>query len=673
VFAKLLIANRGEIACRVIATARRLGMRTVAVYSDADRDARHVRLADEARRIGPPPARESYLDSAAILAAARDSGAEAIHPGYGFLSENAAFARACKDAGIVFVGPTPEAIAAMGDKSAAKALMEKAGVPLVPGYHGAGQDAALLEKEAKRIGYPVLIKASAGGGGKGMRIVRSAGEFKAALEGAQREANSAFGDARVLIERYLERPRHIEMQVFGDSHGNVLHLFERDCSVQRRHQKVLEEAPAPGVTEKRRREMGEAAVAAARAIRYTGAGTIEFIAESERDRAGALSGKFYFMEMNTRLQVEHPVTEMITGLDLVEWQLRVAAGEPLPVKQSELSITGHAIEARLYAEDPERGFLPATGQLAHLRFPQASDKVRVDTGVEPGAEITPWYDPMIAKLIVHGADRKDALARLDAALAEVEIAGPATNVAFLRRMVACRAFREADLDTGLIERNRSELFPAGGALPDEVLAAAAFAELALEEELSRERARASNDPYSPWNRVDGWRLNLGSHHSFVFLQGGARHEVNVDFRDSGLRLRIAEREFAFGGERLADGMLLLRLDGRAFKARAVRSGRDWHLYSAAGQFRLALEDELHGAELADPGASLAAPMPGKVIAVLVKAGAKVEKGTPLLVLEAMKMEHTITAPRDGEVKELFFHAGDQVSEGVELLKFEAAA
>jgi 3-methylcrotonyl-CoA carboxylase alpha subunit len=672
VFAKLLIANRGEIACRVIATARRLGIRTVAVYSDADSDARHVRLADEARRIGPPAARESYLNGEAILAAAKASGAEAIHPGYGFLSENEAFARACQQAGIVFVGPAPEAIAAMGDKSAAKALMEKAGVPLVPGYHGAEQDAAHLQQEALRIGYPVLIKASAGGGGKGMRIVRAAAEFEAALQSAQREAQSAFGDPRVLIERYLERPRHIEVQVFGDSHGNVLHLFERDCSVQRRHQKVLEEAPAPGMTEKRRREMAAAAVAAAKAIRYTGAGTIEFIAESERDRAGALSGKFYFMEMNTRLQVEHPVTEMITGLDLVEWQLRVAAGEPLPAKQSELAISGHAIEARLYAEDPERGFLPATGRLAHLRFPQTSPQLRIDTGVDPGAEITPWYDPMIAKLIVHGADRKDALARLAAALAGIEIAGPATNVAFLRRVAACRAFREADLDTGLIERSRSELFVAGGAIADEVLAAAAFAELALEEDLSRERARASSDPWSPWNRVDGWRLNLGSHHSFVFRDGEARHEVRVDFHDSGLRLRVAEREFAFAGERLADGALLLRLDGRTFKARAVRSGRDWHLYTDGGQFRLALEDELHGAEFEDAVASLAAPMPGKVIAVLVKAGAKVEKGAPLLILEAMKMEHTITAPRDGEVKELYFNAGDQVSEGVELLKFEAA-
>src|SRR5437016_12477455 len=401
-----------------------MGVRTVAVYSDADRDALHVRLADEARRIGPPPAAESYLDIEAVLAAARASGAQAIHPGYGFLAENEKFAAACERAGIIFIGPSAEAIAAMGDKAAAKRLMEKAGVPLVPGYHGEDQNAALLEKDAARIGYPVLIKPSAGGGGKGMRVVVDRGSFKEHLEGAKREAQSAFGDDRVLLERYLQRPRHIEVQVFGDGHGNAVHLFERDCSVQRRHQKVLEEAPAPGMTPQRRREMGEAAVAAARAIGYSGAGTVEFIAEQD--------GRFYFMEMNTRLQVEHPVTEMITGLDLVEWQLRVAAGERLPLLQDELTFSGHAIEARIYAEDPERDFLPATGKLLHLAFPADTRDVRIDTGVEAGGEITPWYDPMIAKLVVRGPDRETALARLGRALAETEIAGVTTNVAFLR-------------------------------------------------------------------------------------------------------------------------------------------------------------------------------------------------------------------------------------------------
>ncbi|MGH8704095.1 MAG: acetyl-CoA carboxylase biotin carboxylase subunit, partial [Burkholderiales bacterium] len=430
-FRKILIANRGEIACRVISAARHLGIRTVAVYSDADCGARHVAMADEARHIGPAAARESYLNAESILAAARDAGAEAIHPGYGFLSENEDFARACQEAGIVFIGPAPEAIAAMGDKSAAKTLMGKAGVPLVPGYHGEKQDAAFLAREGAKIGFPVLIKACAGGGGKGMRVVRAADEFAGALEGARREAQSAFGDERVLIERYLERPRHIEMQVFGDTHGNVVHLFERDCSVQRRHQKVLEEAPAPGMSAKRRREMGEAAVAAAKAIGYTGAGTVEFIAEGEMDRAGALSGRFYFMEMNTRLQVEHPVTELITGTDLVEWQLRIAAGARLPLGQDELAIAGHAIEARLYAEDPAKGFLPSTGRLRHLAMPPASREVRIDTGVREGDVITPFYDPMIAKLIVHGSDRAHAGNLMATALEQVEVVGCATNTTFL--------------------------------------------------------------------------------------------------------------------------------------------------------------------------------------------------------------------------------------------------
>ena len=661
-FRKILIANRGEIACRVMRTARRLGLRTVAVYSDADCDARHVRLADEARRIGPPAARESYLNAEAILAAARDTGVEAIHPGYGFLSENEEFARACARAGIVFIGPTPEAIAAMGDKSAAKQLMEKARVPLVPGYHGERQEAAFLAKEAERVGYPVMIKASAGGGGKGMRIVRAAGDFKAALEGAKREAQSAFGDERVLIERYLERPRHIEVQVFGDTHGNFVHLFERDCSVQRRHQKVLEEAPAPGMTQKRRNEMGEAAVAAARAVSYVGAGTIEFLADKHHD--------FYFMEMNTRLQVEHPVTEMITGLDLVEWQLRVAAGEPLPLAQGDLAIRGHAIEARLYAEDPARDFLPQTGRLAHLRFPEDAADLRTDTGVEIGASISSHYDPMIAKLIAWGADRRAALTRLASALDEVEIAGLRTNVEFLARTVRSRAFTSAELDTGLIERSRAELFPPRESLSDEVLAAAAYAELLEEENAARGRAAASADPHSPWDRVDGWRLNQDSHHAFAFAEGDERHMVTAHFRDAGIRIGIGGRELAFQGERLADGRLLLRLDGRATKARAVRDGRDWHIYIEGAHRRLTLHDELEGLDIDAGGGSLAAPMPGRIIAVMVKPGDRVTKGAPLLILEAMKMEHTIFAPGDGVVQEIHYAASEQVPEGAELLRLE---
>ena len=652
-FAKILIANRGEIACRVARTAQRLGIRTVAVYSEVDRDALHVRVADEARRI------EGYLDIAAVLAAAREAHAEAIHPGYGFLSENAEFAAACRALGIVFIGPSAEAIAAMGDKSAAKQLMEKAGVPLVPGYHGEAQDLETLEAQAARIGFPVLIKPSAGGGGKGMKVVVDKEAFPTALEASKREAKSAFGDDRVLIERYLERPRHIEVQVFGDTHGNVVHIFERDCSVQRRHQKVLEEAPAPNFAKKQ--EICAAAIAAAKAIDYTGAGTVEFIAEQD--------GRFYFMEMNTRLQVEHPVTEMITGLDLVEWQLRVAAGEPLPLAQKDITQRGHAIEARIYAEDPQRDFLPATGRVVHFKFPEEDARIRIDTGVEPGAEITPWYDPMIAKLIVRASDRARAVARLRQALAEVEIAGVTTNVAFLRRVVASRAFASAEVDTGLIERNRSELFRQEP-IRNETLAAAAFAEIDEEDRTARARAAGSGDPHSPWDRVDGWRLNEDSHHDFAFMEGDSTHGVRLLFRAEGLRITVNGQTHALLGERLADGRLLVRLDGRAFKARAVREGEQWHIFYEGDYRRLALRQELAGAGEDTRAGSLAAPMPGKVIKVMAEAGAKVTKGQALLILEAMKMEHTITAPADGVVKEIHYGAGEQVLEGAELITLE---
>ena len=655
-FAKILIANRGEIACRVMRTAHHLGIAAVAVHTDADRAALHVRLAGEARRV------ESYLDIDAIVAAARAAGAEAIHPGYGFLSENEEFAAACSKAGLVFVGPPAEAIAAMGDKAAAKRLMEKAGVPLVPGYHGEEQDPAHLEKEAARIGFPVLIKPSAGGGGKGMRVVSNRREFGPALEGARREAKSSFGDDRVLIERYLERPRHIEIQVFGDAKGNVVYLFERDCSVQRRHQKVLEEAPAPGLDPKKRSEMGAAAVAAARAIGYTNAGTVEFIAEQD--------GRFYFMEMNTRLQVEHPVTEMVTGLDLVELQLRVAAGEILPFSQEDLRLEGHAIEARIYAEDPERDFLPATGRLAHVAFPHQDADVRIDAGVESGDEITPWYDPMIAKLIVRGADRDAALARLRRALADVEIAGVRTNVAFLRRIAASKAFGRAELDTGLIERNRHEIFPKRDPIGTDVLAAAAFAELAYEERTARERAQASGDPYSPWYRVDGWRLNEDSHHDFLFVEGESEHPVRVLFSASGLRLAVHGKEHAFAGKPLDDAALSIRLDERMYRARALRDGGDWHVFAGSDYRRLTLRHGLSGHDEEARRGSLAAPMPGRIVQVMSRPGEAVKKGQALLILEAMKMEHTVTAPADGIVKEIHFAAGEQVLEGAELVTLE---
>ncbi len=654
-FAKILIANRGEIACRVMRTARRLGISAVAAYSDADRAALHVRLADEARRV------ESYLDIDSVLDAARAAGAQAVHPGYGFLSENEDFAAACRQAGLVFIGPSPEAIAAMGDKAAAKRLMEKAGVPLVPGYHGTDQAAALLESEAARIGFPVLIKPSAGGGGKGMRIVTTRKEFATALEAAKREAKSSFGDDGVLIERYLERPRHIEVQVFGDSHGNVVHLFERDCSVQRRHQKVVEEAPAPGLDSRKRAEMGAAAVAAAKAIGYSNAGTVEFIADRD--------SRFYFMEMNTRLQVEHPVTEMVTGLDLVELQLRVAAGEPLPFSQQDLKLEGHAIEARIYAEDPQRDFLPATGKLVHVAFPPESADVRMDAGVGSGDEITPWFDPMIGKLIVRGADRRAALVRLRDALAQTELAGVKTNIPFLRRLASCREFQEAQLDTGLIARN-PELIAAAGPVALQLLAAAAYAELAYEERIAGHRAAGSGDPYSPWHRVDGWRLNEDSHYDFVFLDGAAEHPVRVRFAEQGLRLSLESGEHAFAGETLADGQLSIHLDDQVFKARAVRAGDDWHVFVAGEQRTLTLKDALPREESTARAGSLAAPMPGRVVQVMSRAGEAVKKGQALLILEAMKMEHTITAPADGVVKEIHFAAGEQVLEGMELITLE---
>jgi 3-methylcrotonyl-CoA carboxylase alpha subunit len=665
VFNKVLIANRGEIACRVIRTARRLAIKTVAVYSEADVRAQHVLAADEAHLIGPPPAKESYLRGDRIIEVARAAGAQAIHPGYGFLSENEDFAEACERAGLVFIGPPPAAIRAMGSKSAAKRIMERAGVPLVPGYHGDDQDPALLQREADRIGYPVLIKASAGGGGKGMRIVESAADFAAALASCKREAAAAFGDDRVLIEKYLRRPRHIEIQVFGDRHGNCVHLFERDCSVQRRHQKVLEEAPAPGMTPERRAAMGGAAVAAAKAIGYVGAGTVEFIADQ--------SGTFHFMEMNTRLQVEHPVTEMITGEDLVEWQLRVAWGEPLPKRQDELAIGGHALEARIYAEDPAKGFLPATGRIVHLATPPASRHVRIDTGVAAGDEISPFYDPMIAKLVVWERDRPAALARMRDALERFEVVGLTTNVAFLGRLVASKAFAGADLDTGLIERSRGELFPPARPASDEVLALATLSELLRHDREARAHAAGSGDPWSPWGACDGWRLNQDNHHVLVFREGGREIAVTAHYRQGAYEVELPGGRRMLAGEETGASGVRAWLDGEAIAGTVVRSGATIDVFHGAARHSLELHDPWLAAVEGDArGGGLAAPMPGKVIAVLVAAGAAVERGAPLVIMEAMKMEHTIAAPGAGIVKEILYAVGEQVAEGAELIRFEEA-
>jgi len=664
-FRKILIANRGEIACRVAATAQRMGIKTVAVYSSADAQAKHVVACDEAVLIGPAAAQESYLRADKIIAAALACGAEAIHPGYGFLSENAGFAQACADAGLVFIGPPVAAIEAMGSKSAAKTLMEKAGVPLVPGYHGVAQDDDLLQQQADRIGYPVLLKASAGGGGKGMRIVETAAEFLAALASCRREARNSFGNDQVLVEKYLTRPRHIEMQIFADHSGQCVYLFERDCSVQRRHQKVLEEAPAPGMTEDRRQAMGQAAVAAAKAVAYVGAGTVEFIVNQD--------DTFYFMEMNTRLQVEHPVTEMITGIDLVEWQLCIAAGQSLPLQQSQLTINGHAIEARIYAENPEKGFLPSIGVLQHLQTPVAvqfrialtavdsNATVRIDSGVRAGDEISPFYDPMIAKLIVWGQDRAAALANMSAALAQYHIVGPATNVAFLQRLVSGYAFANAELDTGLIERHHAALFP-----PPQQAARAPLM-LAMAALLARQNVMSDD----PWAQTNGWRLNsklrrplqfadaLAERAAIVEYLAGNHWRVQLDGSSSDLQLTAHD-----------GAAMTLTLDGVKIVGEVICQDELFHVFHGNTHTVLRWNDPLTQAAHSEQQIGrLTAPMPGKIVAVLIEAGQQVVKGAPLLIMEAMKMEHTITAPDDGVIDSLLYQVGDQVSEGAQLLAF----
>ncbi|MDI9239522.1 acetyl/propionyl/methylcrotonyl-CoA carboxylase subunit alpha [Lysobacter sp. LF1] len=667
-FDKILIANRGEIACRVIRTCRRLGIRTVAVYSQADADAQHVRLADEAWPIGGPRPQESYLRGEAILDVARRSGAQAIHPGYGFLSENADFADAVEAAGLVFIGPKAASMRKMGSKAGAKDLMHAAGVPVVPGYTGENQSPERLQREADAIGYPLMIKAAHGGGGKGMRIVRGSGEFAANLQSCQREAANAFGRDRVLLERYVEKPRHIEIQVFGDSHGHAIHLNERECSAQRRYQKVLEESPSPFLTPALRQAMGDAAVLAARAIDYVNAGTVEFIVGAD--------GGFYFMEINTRLQVEHPVTEMVTGLDLVEWQLRVAAGEPLPLAQDAIAQRGHAIEVRLYAEDPEAGFLPGSGRLERLRLPQTDDHpstssgqaVRIDSGVIEGDTVTIFYDPMIAKLIVHDIDRPTALARLRAALAACDIAGPKSNIEFLERLARHPAVVEGRIDTGYLDRHLDEFMPAADEDDADLLLAAATAQMLAQERDSASRAAASKDPTSPWAIADGWRLGHGGHRDLAFLHGEHRHALHARGAAGEYRIELRGHIHAIEGARAdGDGGLSLRIDGRGRRftlCMDTLDGNRQRMVIHDGDRRLRLlgvpmyRHEQGGS--ANAGHQVLAPMPGRVVLVKAAPGDAVEAGQELMVIEAMKMELSLKAPRAGTVAEVRAASGDFV-------------
>ncbi|MDJ1157226.1 acetyl/propionyl/methylcrotonyl-CoA carboxylase subunit alpha [Chelatococcus sp. SYSU_G07232] len=651
----VLIANRGEIACRIIRTARRLGMRTIAVHSEADADALFVDMADEAHLIGPAPARDSYLVIDKIMDVARKSGAASIHPGYGFLSERAEFAEACAANGIAFVGPPASAIRAMGLKDAAKALVEKAGVPVVPGYHGDRQQADFLRQKAYEIGFPVLIKAVAGGGGKGMKRVDKLAEFEEALASAQREAASAFGDPRVLIEKYVLSPRHVEIQIFADTHGNVVHLFERDCSLQRRHQKVIEEAPAPGMTPEMREAMGRAATEAARAVGYVGAGTVEFIADG---REGLRPDRFYFMEMNTRLQVEHPVTEAITGLDLVELQFRVASGEALPFVQADLAPDGHAVEARLYAEDPEKGFLPSTGRLWALQFAEG-EGIRIDTGVEAGDEVTPFYDPMIAKVIAHAPTREEALDKLAAVLRDTIVAGPKTNVAFLRKLCEAEDFRAGRFDTGFIDRNIEAL----GAVPRGLDAAAVAAGALMLVQQEEERTALGRAPHSDlvaaggWWEDDGFQLLGRRHTGLPLLVEGARLDVDLSFDRNGPSIEIPGHPVAPGEH----GLMVVEGDGGVL---VLREGRQTSV-KLYDPFTVDLEHM-------DGDGLVKAPMHGKLVAVFVEAGQTVEKGQRLAVVEAMKMEHALVAPCDGVVAEIAAEAGAQVAEGARVVLIRAA-
>jgi 3-methylcrotonyl-CoA carboxylase alpha subunit len=649
-FSSVLIANRGEIACRVARTAKRLGLRTIAVYSDADARAPHVRLCDEAHRLGPAPAQESYLAAPKLIAIARDTSADCIHPGYGFLSENAEFARACEAAGIVFVGPPAAAIRAMGLKDRAKALLERARVPVVPGYHGQRQEAKFLKEKAEEIGYPIMIKAVAGGGGKGMRRVDKHLDFEAALQSAMREAKSAFGEGRVLLEKFVTAPRHIEIQIFADCHGGAIHLGERDCSLQRRHQKVMEEAPAPGMTEEVRAAMGAAAIAAAKAVGYVGAGTVEFIAEGGKPLQ---PDGFWFMEMNTRLQVEHPVTEAITGLDLVEWQFRMAAGEPLPLEQDGIRFHGHAVEARLYAEDPERSFLPSTGRIFALELP-SGEGVRVDAGAEAGGEVTPFYDPMIGKIIAHGATRLAALDRLSAALDRTVVAGPRTNLAFLGALCRAREFRAGGVDTGFIDRNLTALGATPQALDRAAVAAGTARLIARQQQGVAERWADVDSVVSPWDACDGFQL-------------GGRRGVTLPV--------IVDGEEVAARVTYDNGRSSVAVDGETPPADAalIDAGEAVAVLRRGRQILVRLQDfaAIDVEHLGGDGL-VRAPMHGRVLSVLVKEGAAVIKGERLAVIEAMKMEHALTAPIDGVVTQIVVNAEAQVAEGAPVMVIEGA-
>jgi 3-methylcrotonyl-CoA carboxylase alpha subunit len=665
-FKKILIANRGEIACRVIQTCKRLGIATVAVYSDADKHARHVKIADEAWHIGGPRPAESYLRGDKILQVAISSGAQAVHPGYGFLSENADFARRCGAANIVFIGPTPDAIDAMGSKSAAKALMEKAGVPVVPGYHGAEQNPDFLVNEAKRIGYPLLIKAVAGGGGKGMRRVAKQEEFLMQLEAAKREAKNSFGNDAVLIERYVQGPHHIEFQVFGDSHGNVVHLFERECSIQRRHQKVLEETPSPFLDDTLRERMGDAAVAAAKAIGYVNAGTIEFIVGEDRE--------FFFMEMNTRLQVEHPITEMTTGLDLVEWQLRVAAGEPLPLKQADIKRVGHAIEVRICAESPANQFLPEVGPLHRFAYPTELEGVRVDTGVVEGDEISIYYDSMIAKLVAHGTDRQQAQYKLIAALAQTAVIGVKTNIDFLAKVAREPDFSAGKIDTHFIAQHSASLLSKPDTAPHRALIFAAVSRLRTNEVIAREKLLASNDPYSPWGNASGWRLNGAGAQALMFADplSNLIREIRVRRNSNGYAIEIDDQSYAISAQGEFGKNIRLVIDGNVSTAQVLRH-EDHYLVDMNGERYEFLAVQRFAFDHAEESASgrLTALMPGRIVKVMVRSGDSVVNGQPLLIMEAMKMEHTIHSPREGKIEKVFYKVDDIVAADAPLFVFEA--